>query len=407
VTHHYIYKRIVLLAVSVLLLLSVEGSLMAQTAKPLESADIKENQPLPVEMTTKVVGHEVYPGDEVLLTVTFASEKEFGAEVLGSLSLGEFEFKDRSKSRGEVDGGFQMIHNFVLINFKAGDHEIPQIPFVIKQGGKQQERKSDLVKVKVKSLLQEEAQKIALQQMRDKQAQATKGGSKGQAKIVDPNQADPNLPTMTLPPGQVMPGQIPGQAKPGQMPQGQQVAGQEPQQIQLAPRDIKKPQALIQDDYTLAYVAGVLLFVILLIIFIIWWRRRPEKEVEEVEEDFVDTRAAHLIAFEKLDLLERKQLVAKRLFKEYHLEMSEIIKEYFQRRYELEDAPSLTSSEMAARLRELYLKDLNERIVAELLSACDMVLFAKVEPDDVACHERLKQARLIVERTKEADNGIQ
>lgn len=402
---HYNKHGNIVILILVFLMLGIFSALALAEEKTAQKDSALKDDPIAVEMKTKVLGHEVYPGDEIVLTVTFNSRKEFGAEVLGSLSLGDFELKDRDKTRGEVDGGFQMVHTFVLVNFKAGSYEIPQITFVVKQGGKQKEVKSDLVKITVKSLLQEEARKMAMQQIRDQQANAN--AKKGQAKIVNPNKPDPNLPTLNVPatPGTPQGGQ--GQTVNPNQPQAGQPQANQPQQVQLAPRDIKKPVQLIKDDYTLAYVAGAVLGLLLLGGFIFWYRRRPQKDEKEVEEQVVDTRPAHVIAFERLDELEKKQLVAKRMFKPYHLEISEIIKEYFKKRYNLEDAPSLTSSEITRKLGELYLKDLSEKVIDQLLSACDMVLFAKVEPDDKACFERLKLARMIVERTKEADNGVQ
>jgi hypothetical protein len=396
-----LHNRILMTALWALLLglLSITA-LFAQTP----AAD-KADGPLPIEMNARLLDHAVYPGDPIRVEVSFKSPKPFGADVLGSLPLGKFELRNRDRSRAETDGGLTITHLFELAAYEPGPYETPRIEFVLRQGGREEERTLDAMRVTVKSLLEEEAQKIAQQQAPPAAPNAAPNGG---ATIVQPGGATPP-PTLNLPgavPGAGIPGAQPGM-QPGQ-PTAQGQPGQpEPVQVKLEPRDIKGPVGLFVEDYTPAYLLGGIAALALLGLGIWWWLRRPRHIEEEIERAPVDTRPAHVIALARLDELERRQLVAKREIKAYHLELSEILRDYFKRRYELVVALSMTSSEIVGMLKGLYLRDLDDRAVAELLLAGDLVKFAKDEPTDEICHERLARARLIVERTKEAGHGVQ
>lgn len=423
----YLYNKHLKRSVSELLRLSVIAFMVLCAAlQPLyaKSGDEKKEKgqaapdavrKLPIEMKTGLTGHEVYPGDEIKLLISFSSAKPFAADVLGSLPLGDFEFKAREVWRGEEEGAYVVRHSITIRHFEPGAHEAPRIPFVLKQGGEQEERKSGLMRVTVKSLLQEEAQKIALQQMKDKAAGDESGKKKSGAnkpKLLGPNDGKPFGPTMNPPPvkGGRAPAPQAGQGMPpgAPPPRGALAAEEEEAQgVRLSPRDIKNPVPMFYEDYTMLYIAGALLLVLLCGLLAWWWLKRPRNVEEEAAPEFIDTRPAHLIAFERLNELEARQLVAKRRLKEYHLGLSEILRDYFARRYKLDEALSLTSEEVAASLKKLYLRDLSERLVEALLFGCDLVKFAKDEPPDDTCFERLKEARLIVERTKEETLGIQ
>ena len=383
-------------------IVSAAAEEMPETAGD-EAAD-EAAKPLPVEMSTRLTGREVYPGDEITLEITFSSEKPFAADVPGAIPLGEFDLKDRTVRRGEEDGRHFVRHSLKLIQFKTGTYDLPRIPFVLRQSGRQEERQSDALRVKVKSVIEEEALKIAMQKRRDREGQAQRPGGPG-AELIDPGRNKPIGPTFNLPQqqGQASPPAAP--AAPDQPMSGRR--GVQPEPVQLEPRDIKGPVPLMQKSYLLLYLLGALLAVMLIAAGVwLWLRyRRPPEAVEEDEP--VDTRPAHLIAFERLLELERRQLVAKRELKEYHLQLSEILRDYFSRRYSLTDALSMTSTEIAGQLGRMYLRDLNEKVIVELFAAGDLVKFARDEPSDEVCFESLKLARMIVERTKEERVGIQ
>lgn len=108
---------------------------------------------------------------------------------------------------------------------------------------------------------------------------------------------------------------------------------------------------------------------------------------------------ADIEALSSLDNLEKKQLWQKGQVKEYHSEITEIIRLYFEKRFNL-PALELTTSEVNTQLR---LKSGATKIIDltnDFLSNADLVKFAKYQPDFNLNEEMMKQAKEIIERTR-------
>lgn len=364
---------------------------LAPVAPTPAAAPSKPKAPaLPIEMKAVLKADAVYPGDPIPLVITFRSEAPFTADTLGTLDLGELELKDRDVQHLEEGGAHIVRHTLRLIGFKPGRFDVPPIRFALKQNGKEEERASDPVRVTVKSLLEEEARKLAEQAARDQQQGQAPKPQQG-ATLVDPRLQTPP-PTLGAPTQPGAPAQ-PGTPTPQAAPQGQQV--------KLAPRDIKDPVPLVRQDYTPAYIAGAVAALALLALGIWLWRRHLRRKVRRTEEEAppVDTRPPHVIALAELAALEAEGLIAKREFKRFHERLSLILREYLGRRYDNAEARTLTTPEMLEWMRRLYIRELSERALDEVLGSCDLVLFAKDEPHDADCFTRLEQVRLIVTRT--------
>ncbi|MBU0650795.1 hypothetical protein KKC59_02680, partial [bacterium] len=85
--------------------------------------------------------------------------------------------------------------------------------------------------------------------------------------------------------------------------------------------------------------------------------------------------------------------------KEYYLELSNIVKKYMERRYNIL-AVEYTTSEIAAALKKLKIGMDNYGFIYEFLGEADLVKFAKLRPDKAECLKSADTAREIVERTK-------
>ncbi len=371
-----------------------------------EATEKDAAEALPIVMDCKLIGHDVYPGDPLTLEVTFRSDKPFAADLLGDLRLDGFEYRDRTTWRGEEDGKQVVRHRIEMARFETGPAELPRLTFVLKQGGRQEERQNDAMRVTIKSLLEEEAQKVAMQQMQNRKPKSPQKDTSGaKPQVIDPSGKQPIGPTFNLPPGSAP--QTPSMAPPPPgAPRSGNAAAHEPEQVQLQPRDIKDPVPLIRKDYLSLYLLIGFAVALLIGLGLWFWLRRRKPAEDGPTPAIVDMRPAHVIAMERLADLEAQQLVAKRQLKEYHLLLSEILREYFERRYGLKDALSLTSEEVGRRIGKLYLRDLDGQMVYELFHAGDLVKFAKDEPTDGVCLERLEQARMIVRRTREETVGI-
>jgi hypothetical protein len=162
--------------------------------------------------------------------------------------------------------------------------------------------------------------------------------------------------------------------------------------------DIKplKAQYEFQRDYTWYYIWGavVLLFLGALGYFF-WWRRRQRKEAE-----FVDLRPAWEIAFEKLAKLEQKRLIEESKFKEYYLDLTDIIRAFLGRMYAA-NITDMTTEELFAKYETIGLPEVSREPLDEFFGHADLVKFAKFVPEPPRCqsdfrfvHDQIEQVRL-------------
>ncbi len=164
-------------------------------------------------------------------------------------------------------------------------------------------------------------------------------------------------------------------------------------------RDIKPPERLPDDYRRLIIWASVALaaLILLAVSFYIWRRRRAGKGVlpQKVE----PPRPAHQIAFEELDKLRDSPLLARGEVKEFHVQVSDVIRRYIEGRYFIV-ALEMTSFELLQDLQHAEVEPDNTRTVQEFLEICDLVKFAKFEPTGAESLALLDKAVEIVEKTK-------
>ena len=364
--------------------------------------------PLPIQLKGSVEPATAYIGDPLTVTYRLTAEKPFSAKLSGNPDFGKLDLTDKAQHEGKTDQGLERAFSFTLIGFETGSVEIPAQTFALEMDGHKQTRKSLPLRVEVKSLLDEEGQKLALREMEKRKAE------EAEAKKNNPTQAPRGSmgPTVNLPQDQMPQGAPPqgGQTmmigpdgKP--IPVNPQGAGEEPMKIQLDPRGDKPPVPLLREDYTLAYAAAALLSVLLLVAGVFLWRKfRPLPEETETVEVLPPPRPAHEIALERLRTLSERNLPAKRQWERFHTELSFIVREYLQNRYNL-DALEMTSDEILRTVRGMYLRGVDERLFLDFFGACDLVKFARYEPDETRSKALFDQAALLVERTRE--DGIQ
>lgn len=89
---------------------------------------------------------------------------------------------------------------------------------------------------------------------------------------------------------------------------------------------------------------------------------------------------AHLLALEALEALEKRKLWQQGAIKEYHSELTRILREYLERRYDIA-ALEQTSGEILEQLRSRAGVDTSmKEQLRELLQTVDLVKFAKAQP---------------------------
>lgn len=131
-----------------------------------------------------------------------------------------------------------------------------------------------------------------------------------------------------------------------------------------------------------------------------WWvaRRARQRTTDEgsVSED--PPRPAHELAYEQLDWLETSGLLGRGRIKEYHIEVSDIIRRYLEGRFAIR-ALEMTSREVLEQLDEAGVGwDVHDRFTA-FLAHCDLVKFAKHRPSPTACALIVPDARALVDAT--------
>lgn len=144
-------------------------------------------------------------------------------------------------------------------------------------------------------------------------------------------------------------------------------------------KDIKEP---IDIPFTLKellpYFIGGLIAVIIILLFILYFLKRKKKAPITIEEVKI-IEPPHIIALRKLEELNQKKLWQQGKNKEYHSELSEIVRWYIEARYHI-PALEQTTGEILLSIRSLALSNELRDKLQQLLSLSDLVKFAKARP---------------------------
>lgn len=144
---------------------------------------------------------------------------------------------------------------------------------------------------------------------------------------------------------------------------------------QLAPIKPIIEEPLKFEDF-MWYAIGILL-IGGLIGFLMYQNRR--KKDEEEEEIIEIKRPAHEIAMDKLGRLKAAKLWQQGKIKDFHSELTYILREYLENRYEVQALES-TTYEIKQALGKLDISEDYRIKIQQLLQTADMVKFAKAEP---------------------------
>jgi hypothetical protein len=165
------------------------------------------------------------------------------------------------------------------------------------------------------------------------------------------------------------------------------------------PREATHPIAVMQDDYTLAYVLGaiglVLLGALIAWLVIRWWRRQPKALPPPPP-----PRPAWEIALEKIDTLRKRLPAALNDNKQVEVVdgVSDALREYLGGRFDFNGLES-TTDEVIARVRHQRLGPIALEEIVALLGDADLVKFAKAVPDEETCKRMIEGAVRIVRGT--------
>ena len=158
-----------------------------------------------------------------------------------------------------------------------------------------------------------------------------------------------------------------------------------------------KPPITIPIDWKLVLL-GILIGLVVSGVAYYLYRRYNKKKSEEPVEKKIIKIPAHIKALTELDNLEKEQLWQKGLIKDYHSNITGIVRGYFEERFEL-PALELTTSESMSELRKVNDAEIIFETTNRFLNNADLVKFAKFIPLDSVNEEMMTQAKEIVNQT--------
>lgn len=164
-------------------------------------------------------------------------------------------------------------------------------------------------------------------------------------------------------------------------------------------KDIKPPVSLAMTWREMVLPILVLLAFALLGWVIYRFVRHRRKEVREITEP-VDTRPPHLVALERLRIIEEKKLWQRGLLKPYYTEVTEVVRGYLEGRFGV-PALEMTTGEILRRLRSIDIPDPVKEEIERMLGRADLVKFAKYVALPEENTETMSRAYAVVETTKE------
>ena len=162
-------------------------------------------------------------------------------------------------------------------------------------------------------------------------------------------------------------------------------------------RDVKDPVKLPLNWLFIGIIA--LVVIVLLIVGYYMYRQYKKRKEAQITPVPVIVIPPDEIALNELRDLEEKKLWQQGMIKEYHSEITGIVRKYFEGRFDFR-ALELTSAEIMGCLN--YLDDAKNiiSISENFFSNADLVKFAKFQPMPKVNEEMMEQAYQIVRETK-------
>lgn len=161
-------------------------------------------------------------------------------------------------------------------------------------------------------------------------------------------------------------------------------------------RDIAPPEEFPRDWRPVLLLAGGVLAVLAAIAALVWWRRRQVRPARVAPPE-----PAHVVARRALDALRARQLPQAGAFKAFYSALSDVVRTYLEQRFGLR-APEMTTEEfLQAATRGGRLERAHRQLLADFLSECDLVKFARHVPSLEQCDRALAAAQRFVDDTAE------
>ncbi len=144
-------------------------------------------------------------------------------------------------------------------------------------------------------------------------------------------------------------------------------------------RPIKNAQTMpLSFSEILPWLLGFLVLAALVYGILRWWKGRKTAPLAEKEE-VVSNVPPHLLALERLEQLRLDRLWQQGQLKEYHTQLSDIVKAYIETEFPV-NAVEMTTYEILQALRPLHINAEAMNKLSLALELSDLVKFAKAQP---------------------------
>jgi len=159
-------------------------------------------------------------------------------------------------------------------------------------------------------------------------------------------------------------------------------------------RDIRGPKSFTSRMWLYILIASAFLLIIGGVFGFIFLNKKQE-------EFKAPPLLAHIIAYEALAALEKKDYIRKGQTKAYYIELSDIVRHYLENRFNIR-APEMTTEEFLLKVKEdSSLSVEHKGLLRDFLTNCDLVKFAKYQPAQTEASLALASARRLVDQTKQ------
>ncbi len=152
--------------------------------------------------------------------------------------------------------------------------------------------------------------------------------------------------------------------------------------------------------------AGMFLLGLILLIGLIYLVMKKRSEPQAVIEPPKEYIPASVIAMDKLQNLKNEEVWQKGNIKEYQSQLTYIIREYLENRYDI-NALENTTFQIGQDLKSLNLKESLQNDLQNILQVADLVKFAKAEPDANVHDQFMAKAEEFVTSTKKSTAQIE
>lgn len=168
-------------------------------------------------------------------------------------------------------------------------------------------------------------------------------------------------------------------------------------------KDVKTP-LLIPYNWLLLLL-WIAIAILVIIAARIIYKKYKQKQAEKPVEKKIIVIPPHIKAFHELEILEKEQLWQQGKVKDYHSRITDIIRRYFEERFDFLSL-ELTTTETMKYLKIINDSEIIHDVTLNFLSNADLVKFAKFQPVESVNEEMMNQAKEIVQKTIKVEEEI-